>query len=465
MAQIESKAYFRFAALFFMCFICFGSYFCYDLPGSLQDNLERDLHLNITEILLFYSIYSWPNTVFCFLGGYLLDRFFGIRLGTNIYLLLSFIGQIMFATGGYLNMYSLMIIGRFIFGIGSESAAIAQNGYTVRWFKGKELNMVFGLQLSFARIGSTINFLVMEPLYKWVNQYYKGQQCIGIVLFLASLTCLVSLVFSLILGCMDKYRERAQLMNEDEDKVENEKIKLCDIKQFPTLYWLIAVICVAYYISIFPFISISKSFFMKLFHLTAVDANHLSSALYFISTLASPVFGILVDKCGLNLLWMLIAIIYTITAHSIFTFTSLAPIYGIVILGLSYALLASSLWPLVSLIIPEHQLGTAYGICQAIQNLGLATFSIIVGKVIEKKGYIYTEAVFQSCLYLTLVVCIVLWILNSMDSGILNFTKSERLAYEEYRTQTAGVNNVVANSNLYDVDSIDSTTMTAEQQS
>lgn len=32
-----------------------------------------------------------------------------------------------------------------------------------------------------------------------------------------------------------------------------------------------------------------------------------------------------------------------------------------IIMGISYSMLASSLWPLVALIIPEYQLGTAYG--------------------------------------------------------------------------------------------------------
>ena len=42
------------------------------------------------------------------------------------------------------------------FSIGGESLAVAQNTYAVSWFKGKELNMVFGLQLSLARIVSVI---------------------------------------------------------------------------------------------------------------------------------------------------------------------------------------------------------------------------------------------------------------------------------------------------------------------
>jgi len=45
-----------------------------------------------------------------------------------------------------------MNAGRFIFGIGGESLASAQNAYAVSWFFGKQLNFVFGLQLSFARV-------------------------------------------------------------------------------------------------------------------------------------------------------------------------------------------------------------------------------------------------------------------------------------------------------------------------
>ena len=68
--------------------------------------------------------------------------------------------------------------------IGGESLAVAQNTYAVSWFKGKELNMVFGLQLSFARLGSTVNFNVMGPLYTYVAQFYNGFTCTGVVLMI-----------------------------------------------------------------------------------------------------------------------------------------------------------------------------------------------------------------------------------------------------------------------------------------
>lgn len=67
--------------------------------------------------------------------------------------------------------------------IGGESLAVAQNNYAVLWFKGKELNMVFGLQLSISRVGSTVNFWVMGYLYDFVSDL-NGTKALGVVLFL-----------------------------------------------------------------------------------------------------------------------------------------------------------------------------------------------------------------------------------------------------------------------------------------
>lgn len=41
--------------------------------------LFQDLDLNTTGFMQLYAWYSWPNVVFCFFGGFLIDRVFGIR--------------------------------------------------------------------------------------------------------------------------------------------------------------------------------------------------------------------------------------------------------------------------------------------------------------------------------------------------------------------------------------------------
>ena len=85
---------------------------------------------------------------------------------------------------------------------------------------------------------------------------------------------------------------------------------------------------------------------------------------YIISAVASPFLGVLVDRTGLNLVWLNLGILLTLGAHAMLAFLGTAqwlPYLAMVVMGVAYSLLACALWPLVSFIVPEHQLGTAYG--------------------------------------------------------------------------------------------------------
>ncbi|XP_017889471.1 major facilitator superfamily domain-containing protein 1-like isoform X2 [Ceratina calcarata] len=425
------KLPYRFVGLGLMCLLGFGSYFCFDNPSALQDNFESDLHMSTSKFVWLYSIYSWPNVIFCFIGGFLIDSVFGIRLGTIVYMGLTMIGQIIFATGAIVNTFWLMMLGRFIFGIGAESLAVAQNNYAVLWFKGKELNMVFGFQLSFARVGSTVNFLVMEPIYKYVSQYYKGPDCIGIVLFLASLTCVGSMICACLLGIMDKRAER--LLRRSEGK-EEQPVSLTDIKDFKPIFWLIALICIAYYVAIFPFIALGKVFFERKYEYDPTLANGVNSLVYLISSIASPAFGYIVDRTGRNVFWVFIGILATIVAHGLLAFTYVNPYMCMVLMGLAYSMLASSLWPLIALVTPEYQLGTAYGLAQAVQNLGLAVVSILAGIIVDKGGYFMLEMFFLGWLWISLITSVAIWVWDVATSGgYLNMTPGEREKYEALR--------------------------------
>jgi len=243
------------ADLNYLCCLIAASYYCYDGPGALQDNFKQDLDMTTSQFAMLYSIYSWPNVILCFIGGFLIDRVFGIRLGTIIYMFILMIGQLVFAFGATINGFYIMLLGRFIFGIGAESLAVAQNNYAVLWFRGKELNMVFGLQLSFARLGSTVNFWSMEPIYKYVKEHYPAAHVIGMVLFVAACTCLLSFIAALLLGWMDK---RAERILRRADDASGEVPRLSDVTTFKVPFWMVTVICVAYYVAIFPFIALGK---------------------------------------------------------------------------------------------------------------------------------------------------------------------------------------------------------------
>ncbi len=374
----------RMFALLLMCLLGFGSYFCFDNPGALQGEIKDAMDISTYQFANLYAWYSWPNVLLPIVGGYLMDSVFGIRIGTIIFAMFIILGQFLFAFGALIYSYPLMQVGRFVFGIGGESLAVAQNTYAVSWFKGKELNMVFGFQvrkllwvrrsclhglfaissslkqLSIARVGSTVNFLLVGPLFHYFSDSLGSEDhvALGWTLMIAGSTCVMSFICSLVLGAMDKRAER--LLNKASAQ-SGDTVRVQDVFSFPAAFWLLSVACLAYYVAIFPFISLGQVFFIKKFQFDAHSANFITGLIYLISAPASPVLGLLIDKTGHNVTYCFISIAVTMLGHLILAFTYLNPYIAVSIMGLSYSLLASALWPIAALIIPEYQLGTAYG--------------------------------------------------------------------------------------------------------
>ena len=84
----------------------------------IRKQVLTDMDVSTADFMQLYALYSWPNVVLCFFGGFLLDSVFGVRLGTVIFSLFVGVGQIIFAMGALLDKYWLMEAGRFFFGIG-----------------------------------------------------------------------------------------------------------------------------------------------------------------------------------------------------------------------------------------------------------------------------------------------------------------------------------------------------------
>ncbi|OXB63126.1 hypothetical protein ASZ78_000358 [Callipepla squamata] len=433
----------RLLVLALMCFLGFGSCFCYDNPAALQTQVQGDMKVNTAQFMALYAWYSWPNVVLCFFGGFLIDRVFGIRLGTVIFSIFVCVGQVVFALGALLNAFWLMEVGRFIFGIGGESLAVAQNTYAVSWFKGKELNLVFGLQLSMARIGSTVNMNIMGWVYSRVRDLlgHSGHTTLGLSLLIGGITCVFSLASALVLAYLDRRAEK--LLCKEQGKT-GEVIKLTDVKNFSLSLWLIFVICVCYYAAVFPFIGLGKVFFIEKFRFSSQEASAINrnpcvllscSVVYIISAPMSPVFGILVDKIGKNIIWVLCAVVTTLASHIMLAFTfwnpwiamvTLVAKYDRCLLGVAYSLLACALWPMVAFVVPEHQLGTAYGFMQSIQNLGLAVIAIAAGMILDTRGYLFLEVFFSACVSLSLVAVVMLYFVNHLTGGDLNWSAKKR---------------------------------------
>ena len=132
----------------------------------------------------------------------------------------------------------------------------------------------------------------------------------------------------------------------------------------------------------------------------------MNSLVYFISAGASPLFGFLVDRLGRNVYWVIAGVVLTLASHATLAFTFWNPFIAMSIMGCAYYILACALWLIVAFIMPEHQLGTAYGFMQSIQNLGLAVISQVSGILADKYGYLMLEVFFRMCLFVALIASV-----------------------------------------------------------
>ena len=347
-----------------MSFIGFGAFFCFDNPGALQSEVKSSLNLTTSQFSSLYSCYSWPNLVLPVIGGFLIDSVFGLRLGTLIFSAFILLGQVLLGVGALHHSLWFMQVARLCFGVGGESLNMALNTYTVAWFRDRELNMVFGFQLSISRVGSTVNFLLMEPLYSLLREDLDSVSALGWAFISAASLALISLLASLLLALMDRRRERSELRPVEAGPEQS--IRLADIREFPAAFWLLCLTTLAYYGSVFPFISLAQGLFKTEYDYSAQDANFIVGLVYLVSAISSPLFGLLLDRFGRNLAWMCGSLAVSGLAHGVLAFTSINPHLPIVSLGLAYSVLASALWSLPAVIVRQSQLATAFGIMQVI---------------------------------------------------------------------------------------------------
>ena len=151
----------RWLVLCLISIVSIGSYFCFDNPSALQSELMDLFGINTFEYTIFYAVYSLPNIVLPLFGGFFVDKI-GIRIGLLLFSSLVAAGQAVFALGCSSAQYWLAVLGRFIFGLGGESLAVATSTITFSWFLGKEMALAMGITICVSRIGSVMNDFI-EP--------------------------------------------------------------------------------------------------------------------------------------------------------------------------------------------------------------------------------------------------------------------------------------------------------------
>jgi MFS family permease len=369
-----------------MGLVIFGSYYAYDAVSPVADFIMKGMGISNAQFGLFFSVYSLPNIIMVLLGGIFLD-IIGIRKAGTIFAGLCVIGVIITASG---STFLIMLLGRFIYGLGSESLIITMDKILSRWFKGKELAFAFGLLITIARLGTIAAFNSAANIQEWSGSWRTAIWVSAVIMF-------VSFTLFLVYSGIEKSKEK--YFKREKKEGEEEKFSFQDIYKFKPSYWFVCLLCMTFYSAIFPFTAFSTVLLQTKFGFSAVLGGRYTSMIFTASMIFTPLLGFLVDKIGKRGIMLIFGSLLIVPAHSILGLTYIHPAIPMIMIGVSFSLVPAALWPVVPIMVEERRLGTAFGMMTCIQNIGLTIFPFLAGKIRDLSGGEFTNTMIMfACL-------------------------------------------------------------------
>lgn len=387
----------RWIALVILSFTMFAGYMFTEVISPLKPILERSLGMDSSDYGFITSAYGIFNVFLLMLifVGIFLDKF-GIRFSTISSAVIMIIGAsikyaafkgVIGSPDTPMSILNLQIttqvfwagFGFAVFGVGVEYAGITVSKAVAKWFKGREMALAMGMQVAIARLGS---FAPLAFGAKIANQYDVPTTILIVIVFL-----ILGLIGFFWYNIMDKKLDN---QIEDEEDYSEDKFKLSDLMVIigNRGFWLIALLCVFFYSTVFPFYKYGPDLMVNKFGVSENWAGLLPSLVPFGTMLLTPIFGSIYDKRGKGASIMILGAILLIIVHFIFYLpfitSVVAAFFNVLLLGIAFSLVPSAMWPSVPKIIPERQLGSAYAVIFWVQNFGLWGIPLAVGIVLDK---------------------------------------------------------------------------------
>lgn len=368
----QPSKFYRWNVLIWVSLAMFGNYYVYDALSPVADLLAKQLHFTDSNIGLLQGIYSIPNIFTVVIGGMIIDRI-GVKKSTMLFGVLCLLGSIITVLSPHL---WVMAAGRLVFGMGAESLIVAVTTLLAKWFRGKELSFAFGVNLTIARLGSFA--ALNSPTWAraaFANWRYPFLIAVGV--------CTLCVVGAVIYWGLENYAERHYELG---NASKPDEVKLKELFNFGLSYWYIVGLCIVFYSGIFPFQTFAVKFFMEAHGTSRELGGFLSSTLTLFAMIATPLFGLLVDKTGKRALFMMFGSLLLIPVYLIMGYTHVNLYIPMAMMGIAFSLIPAVMWPSVAYIVDEAKLGTAYGVMTMIQNIGLAGFNFLIGWANDHAG-------------------------------------------------------------------------------
>lgn len=263
---LRDKVAVRWLVLILVSGLMFATYWFQDFYSGLKELIETDLGFTSEEYGRMIGLTTIANMFgMIIVGGIILDKW-GIRIAGLAFGGLAVLGGAVSALAssgafGEENAFIGMIAGRILFGTGLEVVCVVSTRTVVKWFKGKELALALAINMGFGRLGSALGIALSLDI--------AGLTVSPAVTFAATLIGLALIMFVVYIFFdirIDK-QDRKIADESDEEAVADEDFKFADLVKLATnkSFIYIALLCVAFYSAVFPFITYAPDLLVNKF--------------------------------------------------------------------------------------------------------------------------------------------------------------------------------------------------------
>lgn len=432
-ARPQPPVSYRWAVLIFVSLAMAGNYYIYDSINALERIFIDHLGFSATEFGWLNASYSVAAVATLLVGGIIIDR-----IGTKK-AMLAF--SVIFLTGAAITAAKgsagTMIAGRSVVGLGAESMIVAVTTALAKWFKGKELSFAFGINLTIARLAS----VAADNSPTWASRAFYPQGPAGEPswqrpLLIAVAAGVLAVLCSVIYWAMENHAERQYELG---TAGQTDKLEFKGIFRFDLSYWLVVGLCFTFYSAIFPFRTFAIDFFTNKIlaahgGVAASDAvrvaslrqaGNLNSLLPLTAMIATPLFGLLVDRVGKRAWFMMFGSLLLMPVYLMMAY-SWTPLYlPVWLMGIVFSLIPAVMWPAVAYIVEQSRLGTAYALMTLIQQIGFFVLNLMIGKANDYAragldnpgGYALGMWIFSVLGFIGMGLSILLWIRETGPQG------------------------------------------------
>lgn len=348
-----------------------SGYYVYDSIAPVADLLHRQLGFSYTQIGTLNAIYSVPNIVIALFGGILADRFGAALVGLWT-AAICLLGALLTAASGH---FALMAAGRLLFGIGGDALFVAMLVAVGRAFSGAQVSLALALFYSLARVGSWLSDVsptLARPLYE------LGWQP---PLLLAAGVAAVGLLAIILYARLDA-RTAPPTATGARAASAWPSFKGMD-RAFWYLLWMGAI----FYGVVWAFRStFSIDYFQNARGLSLQAAGLTNSWVFFSSIFATPLVGWIADRVGQPFKMLAAGMLALALSFAILGATSWPLWVSTALMGVSFSVVPTVLWPAVTKIVELGRIGAAFGLMTILQNVGITACNVTVGWLNDAAG-------------------------------------------------------------------------------